>query len=208
MATLSLSKRRSSHWSHPATLLIAQGELTQAQTVLRESPVTTAAQAPASEQTGSQRLVLCAQAEWLLAQGDVQGALAQIDGLVAVAPYTGEGAVIPRLWHLRGLAFVQQKQYVEAERVLNKGIEAAQRQSLLPLLWRLQVSLGQLYHMQRKADLAQRIFDVARTLLIHLAADLPDHSLGESLLQRFAALLPDTPKPTPPCALPNKPLTA
>jgi tetratricopeptide (TPR) repeat protein len=104
-----------------ASTLIVMGELTAAQQVLQESLALTTSPTPSPEQTGSQRLILCAQAEWLLAQGQTSAALAMIDGLIAVAPHTRAGAGIPRLWHLRGLALVRQNRLAEAERVYTAG---------------------------------------------------------------------------------------
>jgi DNA-binding CsgD family transcriptional regulator len=180
-----------------ASALIATGELTRAQTVLDESPVLRSPPAAAAGQTGSQRLIRCAQAELRLAHGDSRGALTLIEELIATAPHTAEGAVIPRLWHLRGSALVQLKRMAEAEALLRAAIATPQRQTLPPLLWRLHLTLGQLYHTQRQRELAQENFTAARTIVDQLATDLPDAHLRESLTQGFAALLPDTPKATP-----------
>jgi DNA-binding CsgD family transcriptional regulator len=100
-------------------------------------------------------------------------------------------------WHLRGLALVQQKRVAEAEQVWLAGSAAAHKQALRPQLWRLQLALGDLYHNQRQQELAQTWLAAAQTTVNHLAADLPDLHLRQSLLQGFAARLPNAPKPTP-----------
>lgn len=185
-----------------ASTLIAAGEMASAQTVLQASPAWQAALTPTPGQTGSQRLILCAYAEWLLAQDAAQRALPLLDELIAVASHTAEGAVIPRLWLLRGKALIHLQRWTEAEAVLRAGIATAEQQVLRPLLWRLQVALGNLYHRQRQRELAQASFAAARRIVEPLAADLPDPLLRESLLQGFAARLPALtserpPQPTP-----------
>ncbi|NJN81650.1 MAG: hypothetical protein HC802_04735 [Caldilineaceae bacterium] len=148
-----------------AVTLTAQGELTQAETLLHESSVLTGYARPHKGQNGSRRLVLCAQAELLLAQGEVSDALALAEELIATSPYADEGGVIPRLWLLRGRALAARQQAAEAEQSLRDGIETAQRQTLRPLLWRLQVELGRLFYAQRQTELGQIYFDAARAVV-------------------------------------------
>lgn len=175
-----------------ATLLIQAGELAQAQAMLNESRLLHAPPVAAVGETGSQRLIRCAQAELMLEQGNGLGALALANALVASAPHTREGRAIPRLWHLRGLALVRLKRFAEAEATFSAGIAAAQEQMLRPLLWRLQAALGTLHHTQRKYELAQSCFSAARTTVEMLMADLPDAHLRASLSHGFASLLTGT----------------
>jgi DNA-binding NarL/FixJ family response regulator len=58
------------------------------------------------------------------------------------------------------------------------------------LLWRTHVALGDLYRASQRSEEADREFRAARTVVEELAADLPDDSLRQALLQGVAGLLP------------------
>jgi DNA-binding CsgD family transcriptional regulator len=171
--------------------LITRGELDVARNLLHELPKVP----PAQTQTTSQRLMACARAELLLAEHRWGDALGVIDGLIAIAPHTSEGAVVPRLWLMRAEALTRLNHTDEAEAILHAAARAAADQDLKPMLWRIRVALGKLLRSRRKHDEAQTQFDQARAVVAALASDLPDETLSQSLRRGFEALLPDTPTP-------------
>lgn len=180
-----------------AALLVDQGELSQAQTLLSELLPTAVHRDPKASQTNSMRRLLSVQSELLLAQGDPAGALALIDGLIAVSPHAGAGVVIPQLWYQRGRALARLREWDAAEQTLLAGIAAAAAQPLQPVLWRQQVELGRLYHSQRQHAAAQQHFDAALRIIEQLAAELPDPTLKLILIAGYHAALPDGPRATP-----------
>lgn len=175
-----------------ASVRIAQSDLRAARGLLAELPEV----APRETQTTSQRLMACARAELLLAEGRVGEALDVIEGLIAIAPHTAEGGVVPRLWLLRGEALARLNRAGEAERALEDGARAAQAQHLLPAQWRCHLALGKSLLSRRSRDAAQAQFDAARAIVQALMEDLPDEALCESLRAGFDALLPGAPEPT------------
>ena len=177
-----------------AETLIAQGEWARAAALLAEFPE----QLSAETQTVSLRGIVCARAELALAQGDAATALALIEQLIETAVQADSASkIVPRLWHVRGLALHKLNQYDEAERVLQAGAAAAEAQALKPTHWRILVSLGKLHQARRRGEQAQAAFQHARHIVRTLAAELSETDLREGFGQGFEALLGNAPKTTP-----------
>jgi DNA-binding CsgD family transcriptional regulator len=148
-------------------------------------------------QTMAQRLVWCARAELELAQAHPDQALLIIDRLISTAAHVEDGAVIPRLWHLRGEALVALGRMEEARAVLCSARDAAGRQGARPFLWRICVTLGKCYRTQASRRQAEEAFALARTTLEELASTLPDHDLRDTFLRQASAHLPPLRHPSP-----------
>jgi DNA-binding CsgD family transcriptional regulator len=150
-------------------------------------------------ETRGQRLAWCARAELALAEGDPALALQIVDWLIASAGHVeryGEGCV-PRLWHLRGEALAALRRLDEAEAALLVATVGADRWGLRPTRWRIQVSLGKLYHSLGRRKQAEAAFAAARAIVEDLASTTTDSTLRETLLRGAAEQLPRPAARTP-----------
>lgn len=172
--------------------LIAQDEWERADALLAEFPT------PLSEetQTVSLRGIVCARAELALARGDATAALSIIERLIQTAAHTQAGAVVPRLWHARGLALYKLNQHDQAELALRTAIDEADKQALKPAHWRILLSLGQIYRARRRPEQAKAAFQQANDIAQTLATELMDAELREGFLKGVEAMLGDAPKAT------------
>jgi DNA-binding CsgD family transcriptional regulator len=148
-------------------------------------------------QTLAQRLAWCARAELELARNHPDKALAIIDRLISSATHVEDGEVIPGLWHRRGEALVALDRAEEARDVLCSARDAAQRQGVRPLLWRIYVTLGKLYNTQAQREQAEEAFSLARTIIEELAGSVPDRELRANFLRYASVQLPRLPQPSP-----------
>jgi DNA-binding CsgD family transcriptional regulator len=178
-----------------ASTCIAQGDYARAQEIL--DSVFNPDASSKTMQTLAQRLVWCARAELELAQRHPDKALAILDGLISTAANVKDGAVIPRLWHLCGEALATLGRMEEAEVVLCNARDAAQRQNARPLLWRIYVTLGKLYHSRASRKQAEEVFSLARTVIEELTGTVPDEELRDNFLRRASAQLPHLLQSTP-----------
>ncbi|HLJ34058.1 MAG TPA: AAA family ATPase [Ktedonobacteraceae bacterium] len=175
-----------------ASTCIAQDEYTHAEAILDNmfGPETPC-------QTIAQRLVWRTRAELELARTHPDRALAILDQLISTAAHVEDGEVIPHLWHLRGKVLVALGKAEEAETVLCSARDAAQRQGLRPLLWRICVTLGRLYRTQAQREQAEEAFSLARTMIEELASSVTDRELRDNFLRYASVQLPHRPQPSP-----------
>ncbi|MEZ4733895.1 MAG: LuxR C-terminal-related transcriptional regulator [Caldilineaceae bacterium] len=168
-------------------LMIAQGELPQAATLLQE---TFSAALPLEPL--AQRRVWGARAELALAQGDAEGALHIVERLLdaAVNLATEERGAIPYLAKVQGEGLVALHQWTAAEATLQAGLATAQAQGTPRFIWPLQVALGRLYQTQGRAGDATAAFSAARAVIATMAAHVPDPALHDNFLHQANALLP------------------
>jgi DNA-binding CsgD family transcriptional regulator len=177
-----------------ASTCVAQRDFARASEVLAD-----ALDPDTPMETRGQRLAWCARAELALAQGDPAPALQIVDQLITSAGHVeryGEGCV-PWLWHLRGAALAALGRQDEAETALLAATVGADRSGLRPTLWRIQVSLGKLYHSQGRRKQAEAAFATARAIVEDLASTTTDSTLRETLLRGVAEQLPRPAAPTP-----------
>jgi DNA-binding CsgD family transcriptional regulator len=176
-----------------ASTYIAQSALARAEALLN------AALDPATPtQTLAQRQLWCAQAELALARGDSTLALQIVTRLIESAAHVEQGGGIPRLWRLHGVSLAALDRLPEAEAALCAAQAAARAQGARSLLWRIQVSLGNLYHTQGRREAAEEAAQEARAMIEELAADLTDElavtlridTLRDTFLQCATAQLP------------------
>jgi DNA-binding CsgD family transcriptional regulator len=168
-----------------ALVFIAQHDLMQADNL------TNAALGPDDPaQTVGQRLAWYARAELALARNDPTVVLHILDQLLASTANIAEEQVIPRLWKLRGEALVALHQEAEAEKMLRAAQDAAQKQGLRPMHWRIAIELGKLYQATRRREEAALAFATAQELIEGLAASVPDRSSRNHFLHEALALIP------------------
>jgi tetratricopeptide (TPR) repeat protein len=170
-----------------ASTLILSGDLTHAEIVLN------AAQEPqTATHTQAQRLMLCARIELALAKGNPARALDITDQLIASDANTSEGRHILRVSKLRGEALLALHRSAEARVELEAAQEIAAILGARPMLWRINVLLGNFYLAQGEHEEAEKAYATARTLIEELAATMPDESLRDNFLHTAMALLPHT----------------
>src|SRR5262249_35138762 len=79
---------------------------------------------------------------------------------------------------------------VEAEKSLLAAHAGAITRGLRPLLWRINIDLGNLYHSQRHDMDAEQAFAFAQELIEEIAAPIADITLRTHFLEQATALLP------------------
>lgn len=168
-----------------ARLLLLQGDLARAETLLNA-----ALAHDALSQTIGQRIVWDARAALALARNEPGLALDIIDRLIAAAANLSGEQVIPHLWKARGEALAALGRRAEAEATLLAAQAAAQEHGLRPLLWRIALALGNLYHTQARREASEQAFAAARAVIEEIAAPLPDESLRATFLSSALLLLP------------------
>jgi len=167
---------------------IAQGQLRQAEEALQE--VLSGAENPRQV---AERQLLLVWAELALAEHRPELALERCEQLLATAPQrAGERAelVIPRLWKCQGEALAALGRKEEAIQVLEEARRGAILQQYLPLLWRIERSLGLAYQSLRRREEAQQMFTSAHQRIALLAESIEDEAIREHFEQAAYATLP------------------
>jgi DNA-binding CsgD family transcriptional regulator/tetratricopeptide (TPR) repeat protein len=175
-----------------ASVCVVQTDLSRAEAVL-DAFLT----ADTPTQTQMQRLCWCARAELALAGGEPESALLIIDRLIASDLNLTSGAVIPRLWKLRGEAFTTLKRPEDAERDLQAAQVTAFAQGARAWLWRIHLALGKLYLTQARRPEAEAEFTAVRNIITELTGSIQDQTLRENFLERAIILIPLLPPTSP-----------
>jgi adenylate cyclase len=175
---------RSQLWIHYITAALAGAyllldDLTGAQTCLE---AVLSLQTPMD--TLGNRCCWARRAELILCQGDPVLALDIIERLIASAPGMSPGRVITFLWKLKGEALSAMGQTERGLTLLQEAIDNARASGGRSLLWRIHVSLGQLYRGTDRQSEAEGEFSHARELVEELADTLPCGELRDNFLQR------------------------
>lgn len=147
--------------------------------------------------TCAERLVWWARAELALAQGRPHATLQIVDDLTRSAVGAGPARPIRRLLLLRGEALTALGRSAEAIEALLTARALASERGARPLLWRIDVSLGQAYGRDGQRQQATEAYASARASIVELAAELPNPEARQAFLSRASALLP-TPRPVRP----------
>ncbi len=99
------------------------------------------------------------------------------------------GSVITILWLLKGKALAAVGRMEEAEALLRAALVNGQIIGERFLLWRIPTSLGRLYQMMDRPEIAGEAISAARSLIVELAATVSDEKLKQNFRQRaFEAL--------------------
>ena len=168
-----------------ASTAIALHDLAQAETVLHA-----ALNNNTPTQTLSQRMLWCASVELALAQGYPARALEIIDQLIASPAQVAEGQSSLRVLKLQGEALAALQRPVEAEVAFKRSQEIARTQGARPVLWRICIALGNLYHDQGRNAEAEQAFATARTLIEELSATIADEPQRDHFLRQATTMLP------------------
>jgi DNA-binding CsgD family transcriptional regulator len=140
----------------------------------------------------AQRFMWCAQVELALAQGNPARALEITDQLIDSAANIAEGRNILRVSKLRGEALLALHSTKDATIALETAREIAAAQGVRPMLWRIDILLGNFYQAQAQHEEAEQAHSAAKTLFEELAATIPDESLRNNFLRQATAMLPRT----------------
>jgi DNA-binding SARP family transcriptional activator len=144
--------------------------------------------------TMSKRYCWARQAELALCQGDPALALDIVERLIASAPGMAPGRVITYLWKVKGEALAALGDPEAALPLLRAAIKNVRATGERFRLWRLQGSLGELYHMMGRGPDAEQAFTSARDSIQELADSLPDGALRDNFLQRAQARVSPSPQ--------------
>ena len=128
--------------------------------------------------------------ELALAQGEAARALAIAEQLIVSAPGDARPQPIPHLLASKGEALLALKRLKEAAAALEDAKLGAQQRQAPSTLWRIQRSLGQVYHLLKREDQAQREWSEARDIIARLAGTIDETALREHFLRTALASLP------------------
>lgn len=175
-----------------ASVFVLLHDLARAETLLHSTldPGTAA-------QTMAQRIAWCASAEISLARGHPAQALEVTDRLMMSGAQESEGRGSLRVMKLRGEALAALQRPRESSAILTRAQTIATAQGARPLLWQINVVLGNLYRVQGRNTEAEQVFTSARTLIGELAASISDENLREDFLRQALSRFPTSPSSSP-----------
>jgi DNA-binding CsgD family transcriptional regulator len=176
------------HWVNTTTgllasILIDTGDLDAAAALLG------GCSADMATRTLGQRWVWFSRARLLLAQGAPEQALEVIERLYATALHLRTHADIPILARLYGEVLAALGRLDMAETVLREAGVAAAERRLLPVLWRVNHSLGQTLRLTGRTTEASEAYGQARQVVGQIASTVADDVLRVEFLRQAAALL-------------------
>lgn len=180
---LALSRQVGSiHWTRFAagflsSSYVAQGKLDQAQATL--DTFTPESVAP---KTIGQRQSWKARIELSLARHDPEHALWALDLMFQHTPNLTPDTVIPALWILRALAFLQLDRAPEAERTAQAAHSALRERYQARLMWRVEGVLSRIYRAQRRQGEATRHANAAQEIVEQLAQTVDDEALRQTFV--------------------------
>ena len=128
--------------------------------------------------------------ELALAQGEAARALHIAEQLIVSAPGDAHQQPIPHLLALKGEALLALKRLEEAAETLEGAKLGAEQRQAPSILWRIHRSLGQVYHLLKREDQAQREWSATREIIAKLAATIDETALREHFLRTALASLP------------------
>ncbi len=128
--------------------------------------------------------------ELALAQGAAQDALRIAEQLIISAPGDARPQPIPHLLALKGEALLALKRLEGAAEALENARQGAEQRQAPSILWRIQRSLGQVYHLLKREEQAQREWSEARAIITKLAGTIDETALREHFLRAALTSLP------------------
>lgn len=147
---------------------------------------------PCEQQPGDffERQAARAWGELALAQREANLALHIAAQLLVSTPGNEPQQPIPHLLFLKGQALLALKCLEEATRTLEEAKHGAKLRQAPSILWRVQLSLGQAYHLLKHEKQAHHEWSEARNIITKLASTIDETPLRESFLRTALALLP------------------
>lgn len=147
---------------------------------------------PRGQQPGNffERQVARVWGELALAQGEAAHALHIAEHLIVSAPGDEHQQPLPHLLALKGEALLALKRLEEAIEALEDAKLGAQQRQAPSILWRIQCSLGRVYHLLKREEQARCEWSEARDIIARLAATIDELPLREYFLRTALASLP------------------
>lgn len=171
--------------SYLAYVHLANGELPRALGTLDQTLTSSRPGATVIE-----RKCWATRASVALGSGDFELALEIADDLLRTTLNQNMGGVIPLYGRLRGEALTQLNRYDEAEEQLLAARNTAIASGYLPVVWRLNATLGRLYRAWDRPFDADEWFGRARSLVDDLAQSIPEEPLRGVFLSQAANRIP------------------
>ncbi len=128
--------------------------------------------------------------ELALARRQPEIALHCADDLLATVPGVSRAQRIPSLYHLQGKALLALHRTEAAIESLHAARQGAEERGQRPLLWRVQVTLGDTYRQLRRDSEAREGYDAARGTIAALAETLDDAAMREQFATAARATIP------------------
>jgi DNA-binding NarL/FixJ family response regulator len=174
-------------WAPYATARLAQAltlerDFATASAVLEEE-----LRANTPMQTATERQLWCARADVLLARGAARESLEVAERLAVTL---GPGKVAPRVWIARGAALTALRSFESAEPLLIEAIQASEAAQLRSQTWRAHAVYARFLRMRGRRDEAEREVQLARTLVMELAAPMTDEVMRTSFPERALKQIP------------------
>ncbi|HXV98013.1 MAG TPA: LuxR C-terminal-related transcriptional regulator, partial [Anaerolineae bacterium] len=105
--------------------------------------------------------------------------------------------VIPKLWLLRAECLSALGRPDEAQALLLAASRTAREGGFWPILWRIELVLGKLYHRQQQIKQAQAHYHLAQEVIAVLAHKVSDETVRTQFEQRAMGLIPSFQLPSP-----------
>jgi len=128
--------------------------------------------------------------EFALAQDEPIRALQRAEHLLASAPGEQRTQPIPHLLRLKGEALIALSRFEEAVQAFEEAKRGAEMRHDQSILWRVQRSLGQVYHVLKREDQAQHECASAREIIDVLARTIDQTYLREHFVETALQNLP------------------
>jgi len=180
----------SSFWNGYLTSFLAQAYILRKEFSNAKVALETILQQEQQPSSVIERQVAFVWGELALAQGESARALAIAEQLIVSAPGDARPQPIPHLLALKGEALLALKRLDKAAEALEDAKLGAQQRQAPSILWRIHRSLGQVYHLFKRDDVAQREWNAAREIITKLAGTIDHLSLRERFIQTALHTLP------------------
>jgi DNA-binding CsgD family transcriptional regulator/tetratricopeptide (TPR) repeat protein len=128
--------------------------------------------------------------ELALAQGEAARALAIAEQLIVSAPGDARQQPIPHLLVLKGDALLALQCLEAAAEAFKEAKLGAEQRQAPSILWRIQRSLGKVYHLLKREEQAQHEYSCARNIIAKLAATIDETALREHFLHTALSSFP------------------
>jgi DNA-binding CsgD family transcriptional regulator len=187
----------SSFWSRYLTSFLAQAYILRQELPRAKASLETIMPRERQPGNAAERQVALVWGELALAQKEPAIALHIATQLIESAPGKVDQQPIPHLLALKGEALLMLKRLNEAAEAFEDAKLGAEQRQAPSILWRIQRSLGQVYHLLKREDAAQREWRAAREIIMKLAGTIDELSLREHFIQAALQTLPPEKSLTP-----------
>ncbi len=182
----------STYWIHTAGGFLASLYIHSGQLIKGEEILTHILTPDTRAQSLGQRTAWQAQAELALAKG-LPGKALEITGLLGFNPaiQPGNQAVLPTLLQAKILIALNRNQ--EAETILLETRKALETCQVRPLLWRVNLTLAELYLKLKRLPAAAEVVQATRQIITEITGSINDPALQNQFQRLALAQIPVIP---------------